>query len=385
MHQKRGPTSAGAFLLIFGISSLVLLAGCGLANRGSSPAPARVASGGGEAAATAEPSPTPSATNTPVVIPTPLPPDNQTDVENLVLSRIMDCAGDLFALTGSRISPDFTTTYSFTEGEWTVEAFTRSPALSFGIWRIIDATGEVTPLDNVALGIDTPGINCLPPVATRARGRTPPLFGTPTPTPKNPTPTSGPPPTATPAPPFKVRDPEDAAVAVWVSVYSCYGHFPQLGSFTATEDGPDRWVVEGRSPDTVYGLWSVDKESAEVTPVDDIARQAEEDCLKPLVGAVALNPVQAALRVWMASYQCFNPPPKFEFFVAYLITPQLWVVEGRESEKKEDEAVVQSSEADALYGFWLVDTDTGVIQPWDDLAIRSAASPCFKPLELRTK
>ena len=73
--------------------------------------------------------------------------------------------------------------------------------------------------------------------------------------------------------------------------------------------------------------------------------------------------------------------------MGYLITPQLWVVEGREAKKEKEDAPgeVTSSEPDILYGFWLVDTDTGVIQPWDDLAIQAAGSPCFKPLELRTK
>lgn len=174
---------------------------------------------------------------------------------------------------------------------------------------------------------------------------------------------------------------DQAALAVWLTVYSCFGDFPFLGSFTAVPDGPVRWIVEGRSNDTVYGLWTVNGVTGAITPNDHVAREAQSRCAETPEVPVAMRGPQAALRVWMATYQCFNPPPPFDFFVGHLITPQRWIVEGREAKQEDaDGFIVESSsgETDKLYGFWLVDTDTGVISPWDFLAPQTAANSCFK-------
>ena len=170
---------------------------------------------------------------------------------------------------------------------------------------------------------------------------------------------------------------EDAATAVWVSVYSCYGHFPLSSSFSATLETPVQWVVEGRSGTTIYGLWSVDAVSGEIEPIDEVARQAKEDCLLAPEVPVSFTPAQASLRAWLAVYECFEPPPKFEFFVGQQLTPQRWVVEGREVQE-EEEFDIGPKKPDVLYGLWLVDTDTGQILPWDSLAILTAGRSCFK-------
>ena len=304
-----------------------------------------------------------------------MPVNSEIQAENLVLAKITDCAGRLKRHMGTEVAPDFTTSYSSEKGEWRVEVFSKDPDLTFGTWLVDDAGGDISPQDNVAQDINNPGFNCLPPLASRARGRTPPFFATPVPVPTPSLDEATPPPLPTQAPVPKVGKGEDAATAVWVSVYACYGHFPQKSSFTATEHGSDRWIVEGRSADTMYGLWSVDRSTGEITPADKLAQQAQDDCQSAPEVPIAIHAQQAALRAWMAAYQCFTPRPKSTSFVAHLVNPQLWVVEGREVQKQEKD---QPKLPDILHGFWLVDTDTGEIQPWDALATSKTGLACYK-------
>ena len=116
-----------------------------------------------------------------------------------------------------------------------------------------------------------------------------------------------------------------------------------------------------------------------ITPNDEVARQAQQQCSETPEVPAAMRASQAALRVWMATYQCFDPPPPFNYFVGHLITPQRWIVEGREAKEEDAEGfIIESTQPDELYGFWLVDTDTGIISPWDRLAVETAARSCFK-------
>ena len=363
------------YLVLLSIPFLVLMA-CG--GTAATPPAADLNADGLGFTPTPESSPTPRPTNTPAPTATPLPVNSQVQAENLVLRRVTDCAGRLASLMGTEVAPDFATTYSSENGEWLVEVFSKDPDLSFGTWLVGDAGGDVAPQDNVAQDISNPGFNCLPPLARRARGRTPPFFATPVPRPTPNLATATPPPLPTQAPLPKVSKAEDAATAVWVSVYACYGHFPVKGSFTATDHGSDRWIVEGRSSDTMYGLWSVDASSGEISPVDQLARQARDNCQGTPEVPIALNAEQAALRVWMAAYQCFTPRPRSTSFVGHLVNPQRWVVEGRQVQEQQDEDSGGPKLPDVLYGFWLVDTDTAEIQPWDALATSKAGLTCFK-------
>ena len=107
----------------------------------------------------------------------------------------------------------------------------------------------------------------------------------------------------------------------------------------------------------------MDALSGAITPIDALALWAAESCVPR---SVVLTPEQAALRVWLASYQCFNPRPEFEAYTGYQDNPQRWIVEGRHVEN-----------SSTLYGLWLVDTETGQIQPWDQLARDKSAQTCF--------
>ena len=306
---------------------------------------------------TPSPVPTPTPTRTPIRTPTPTPAISRSmsEVEGLVWSRIRGCADQLATSTQTQFTVDFTTTYSVTEGVWFVVAFSEVANLGFGKWQVVDSTGVVSSRDDVARSIDTPGILCLPPGAYLS-SNTPPLFATPTPTPT---------PTATPTPAPVVGTADQAATIVWASVYGCYGHFPEASSFTATPDGPTRWIVEGRSADTVYGVWSVDAMTGNITPSDQVAEQVTEKCIPT---PVVLTAEQAALRVWLATYKCFVPSPLFSAFSGYQDNPQRWIVEGR---------FEVDPETTIMYGLWLVKTDTGNIEPWDALASQTAAKICF--------
>ncbi len=359
MQLKTATVSWRVFPFLAGVAFLLLLSAC--------PSP------GGGADTTAAVTPSVKQTPTPIPEATPTPTRRDTEVENLVLLTIMTCAGQLAAATGSTIAPDFATTYDSVDGNWRIEAFSKTPAITFGAWNVNDDTGAITPEDSTAEGISTPDLQCLPALARRARGRTPPLFGPPT------APTPTPLPQATPLPSRVIGSEEQAELAVWVTTYSCFGDFPLMASFAAEPDGPVRWIVEGRSNDTVYGLWTVNAITGAITPNDQVARQAQEQCAEAPEVPAAMRASQAALRVWMATYQCFDPPPPFNYFVGHLITPQRWIVEGREAKEEDAEGfIIESTETDKLFGFWLVDTNTGIISPWDQLAVDTAARSCFK-------
>ena len=375
MRQKGGPISSRCYLLLGGMISLIFLAGCVFGGGDSDPTPRPTTTDGADATATPEPSPSPEATEPPPTA-TPTPIISGTVAETLVFSHISVCADQLVGLTEGEIEPDFSTAYNPDEGSWIVDAYNRDPALTFGIWIVTDDSGDIKPEDNVATEIDTAESVCVPPIATRAKGRTPPRFAEPTPTPA---PTSTPLPTVVPSPPLKVASISEAATSVWISVYNCFGNFPQIESFTATEDGPTRWVVEGRSEATVYGLWLVDAVTGEIIPADEVARKAESECLTTPEVPVSLTAEQASLRAWMAAYQCFNPPPELSSFNALPLTPQRWVVEGRKvAVEIESEGGPAQQTEEVFYGFWQVDTDTGEIQPWDNLAESLTKVSCFK-------
>jgi len=211
---------------------------------------------------------------------------------------------------------------------WIVEG--RSADTVYGLWYVDGNDGDFRPADQVAEQVKQ---DCIP----------------------------------TPV----VLTPEHAAIIVWSEMYGCYGHFPQASSFTATPDGPTRWIVEGRSADTVYGLWSVDVMTGNITPSDQVAEQVKEKCIPT---PVVLTAEQAALRVWQATYACFptsDSPTRlgFSVFSGHQADPQWWIVDGRDDSDPEN---IET------YGLWLVDTDTGNVQPWDSLAVQTAGLTCFR-------
>ena len=268
---------------------------------------------------------------------------------------------------------------------------TPDPALTFGVWEVNDTTGRVTPLDDVARSIVMPGVTCSVPSATLATALTPPIFILPAP---SPTPEPSPPPE--PA----VTSAEAAALRVWISVYNCYGHFPESSSFQAFQDTPTNWTVEGKSTITHYGLWSVDAVTEAITPIDELAIQAQERCTTTATLPAVVSGEQAQLRVWIAIYDCYPlpqettsplPRPASGVFTAYQESLQRWVVEGvllttlavevtQPAQGGGTETFIEERITRVFYGLWEVDTNTGSITARDTDARDIQALSCFNPL-----
>lgn len=189
-------------------------------------------------------------------------------VEQLVWMRIQACAGQIALATEGRVEAELATTYRSADGMWFVAAATSAPPLALGLWQVSEADGKVTPVDEVARQVDSPGLVCELPKASIAGGNTPPVFATPAPAT----------PVASPTPEPLTGD--QARLRVWVAVRSCFNPIPPIGSFTAYRDSSGRWIVEGREETTssqgstaliTYGLWAVDVSNGDVIPYDPIA------------------------------------------------------------------------------------------------------------------
>ena len=155
-----------------------------------------------------------------------------------------------------------------------------------------------------------------------------------------------------------------ASIRVWSGVYSCSQDFPSLSSFTARLDASNVWLVEGRTDVTSYGLWGVDAITGDVDPRDERARLVFASCD---AGPIAVTGDQAAVRVWVATYDGFTPAPSLDVFRSAQESPSRWVIEGRIG----DGAI--------LFGLWLVETDTGSITGLDEIARSVRTQGCFQP------
>lgn len=290
----------------------ILLTACTLDAGESAPPPATPlpASTAESPAPELEPSPTLSAAPSPILTATSGPVRSERGVESLVWLGVRSCADRLSNLMGVGVSVKFETSYNAQEGVWIVEAFSREPSISLGIWRVTDATGEVAPHDEVAGSMADPLLNCQPPVAVLATDNTPPHFIEPTPTP-------------TPGPTSVLNPPTPTAQP----------------------------LIPGRTPAPGGG-------APTPTPGPTPA---------PTPTPIPLTEDQAALRVWMATYECHSPPLESSTFTSRSIGPQHSLVEGR----SEGETV-------RLYGLWLVNISSGSITAWDRIARSDIGLPCFK-------
>ena len=183
-----------------------------------------------------------------------------------------------------RFSPSFDASSSL----WLIQATSGALNLNFGLWEVRDDSGTVVPLDEAASAISSREFVCSQPLALLADGLTPPTFAMPTPVPIDipttaptliPTPTKIPTPTHTPL----VSTGLQAELRVWLALRDCFSPLPTADSFTAYQDRPGRWLVEGKKETgenatinqeeraVSYGLWIVDSESGNLTAYDDLA------------------------------------------------------------------------------------------------------------------
>jgi len=402
---------------LFALALVLALAGCdlvGLGGEGPEVAGVVVRTPGAPLPVVpAGPRPTPTITPVAQATPTPTPSPNLTaiEVQRLVFLAVSRCADEVSQARGSPIEIEVDATYKSEEARWSSEVASDDRTLSFGRWAVLDATGAVVPDDAIAGSIASPNIQCNQPLAILFRAETPPDFlthtpipppiSTPVPTPvppPSPTPPPTPTPTQTPVPPQVITS-EQAQLRTWMSVFDCYDHFPKLASFTAHEDAPHGWIVEGNSDITHYGIWQVDAQTGEITPSDILAIEASATCRQPPLEVVprpvsdasfpaAVTLEQAELLVWFAVYDCFSPNPTSGGFTAFQDNPQRWLVEGKDTITIEvevervvgdtTETFTESRTDSVSYGLWLVDTSTATVRPWSDLARTTAVRSCYQ-------
>ena len=229
----------------------------------------------------------------PATTPTPAPGGAAAELQ--VWAQVRRCAEDIARAIPTRVEVAFKSSSAAGSGTWLVEAFSDSPDLDFGRWQVDDATGGVTPVDQVAQGIASLSLVCVRPEAFLAGRLTPPIFAAPgAASGVIPAAQPGPAPLAAPAPTLAplVATAEQARVRVWASVRPCFEPPPPIESFTAYQDRPRRWIVEGRARTTsgqtatltspaTYGLWVVNADTGEIIPSDDEARRTvSEGCIR---------------------------------------------------------------------------------------------------------
>ncbi len=324
---------------------------------GGDPPPARASTSGQTTAPTTAPTPTPTpepADAAPTPTPTPLPPLlTRGEAESAVLEAIAECTEGV-SLTLGTTSPlllFFDSKFSDASRSWVSEVSTADFTVTFGIWRVTEGSRlQASPDDRVSDRIANSGLECGFPTVLLESDPTPPRFGDPD---------------SEFGAGALIDSKELAAVRVWSGIYSCSQDFPALDDFNGTLDVNDTWLVEGRTDVTSYGLWRVDAMTVAVEPADDRARSVFGSCD---ASPITLTGQQAAVRVWVATYDCYVEPPPLNAFNAAQESPHRWVVEGREK-----------GEPDSLYGLWLVETNTGDITGLDALARGTRALGCFQP------
>lgn len=330
----------------------------------------------------------PTATPTPVpvippVSPTPTPTPtipplvSRIDAEGAVLEAIASCTegvagGFDAASTGIRLF--FDSTFLSLSRAWQIEANTADFSVTFGQWRVNEGgLLQALPVDRVADRIATSGFDCAYPTVLLEADSAPPRFVEPVvvvdPSIEEPKVMEEEP----TGPVALITSADLAAIRVWSGVYSCSQDFPALSSFTARLDASDVWLVEGRTDVTSYGLWGVDAITGDVDPRDERARLVFASCD---AGPIAVTGDQAAVRVWVATYDCFGSPPSLDAFRSAQESPSRWVVEGR---TELIEVETGASLGTVLFGLWLVETDTGSITGLDETARSLRSQQCFQP------
>ena len=116
------------------------------------------------------------------------------------------------------------------KGDWIVEG--KAEDASYGLWKVKALTGTVSALDLVARQA-VAGI-CSPSQA--------------------------------------VLTSEQASLRVWIATYRCFTPPLLFSVFEGKQVRPQEWIVEGRAGASLYGLWLVDADTAEIIPWDALAQ-----------------------------------------------------------------------------------------------------------------
>ena len=121
------------------------------------------------------PVPTPEATPVPSVTATPTPITNLTpaEVKLLVFQMINNCANQVSEERAAAVVVDVTVLGLEDGQRWLTEATGDEGAMTFGSWQVVDATGEVTPSNELANRIVSLVVSCADPVAVLSGGSGP--------------------------------------------------------------------------------------------------------------------------------------------------------------------------------------------------------------------
>ncbi len=374
--------SRNAQIAIISALAALLLSACVL-SRGSAPI---------TTTAGATPIPTFTPAPRPTLTPTPLTSLSQAQAEQLVWTKIRSCAEQISSSTQSAVQAVFVSTFSTDENAWSVEASSIVLGLDFGSWKVEDSTNKVSPVDVTAVDIASSNYVCGQPGALLADRGTPPLFIGMTATPP-------PVPSSTPTPISLVAR-NEAETLVIQQVSSCAEQLVGMSqlqvelafdSFYSAEEGG--WVVEASSPSlgVALGTWKVSESLRLVTPLDDVAIDMSDPditCSRPTISVISgLSPPRFSVLkpepdvktgdgarrvVWLAVYNCYDSPPRYEDFAAYEDRADGWIVEGRSEISAGD-----NRPETITVGLWSVDAQTGKVTPNDQTAQNVAASQCF--------
>ena len=152
------------------------------------------------------------------------------------------------------------------QDSWIVEG--KSATTQYGLWEVDAASGAITPRDGIAERVQASCPADVKPTVVAF---------------------------------------EEASIRAWVAAYDCFTPHPPFEDFTARQEDPRQWIVEGRgtvdlevevtvetetgtetfteirTETAFYGLWLVDTETGRVTGADILAASmVADDCFKEL-------------------------------------------------------------------------------------------------------
>jgi len=306
------------------------------------------------------------------------PKRTSDQVRQLISLQVQSCADQITTASGAKLEVVVTLSpYNQPQGTWEGVAASNDGKVSFGRWRVLDATGQVSPLDGTAISITTPGTICAQPVTTVVQGAGPPKFLHPN------------------------RTSDEVRQLIFLQVRPCAD---QVSPTTAAKlevavtlspydqaQGAWEGVAVSNDGKLGFGRWKVMDVSGAVSPLDSTASSIAMPttiCAVPVatlvkgavppiflqtkgVGQSVATATEAAFQVWVQMYGCYAEIPLLASFVGNLYRPDHWVVEGKS--------------ASTLYGLWLVDGQTGAISPLDKVADDAATVKRNSPGCMRTR
>lgn len=259
--SRKNTTASALTMALVAMAAVVLLGACVGAEGG----PAQAAPGASDAAPQAEeptPTPEPAPTATPAPVAQHEPGVSRVEAEYLVLDKAAACVDAVSKGAPEPMRLAFLSDYDPEERAWVIDAENNTGAVTFGTWHVQDRSQPfAAPAERIAERIEAADERCSYPATLLDGGPTPPRFvdfyhalG-----------------------PFPMSA-EQSVVRVWTAVGDCFDEAtrPGVGVFSAEEEKPGRWIVEGRGTEddevVLYGLWLVENDNGHIVALDEESR-----------------------------------------------------------------------------------------------------------------